>query len=88
MTNVNQTTETSLISEILDSAAFSNRWREKLPEYSDARHGGLWRSDVRGHALSRRLPDPRCIWRYPSAPAGSYICARSIFHSRWRFLRH
>ena len=30
MTNVNQTTETSLISEILDSAAFSNRWRENF----------------------------------------------------------
>jgi GAF domain-containing protein len=30
MTNVNRTTETSLISEILDSAAFSNRWRENF----------------------------------------------------------
>jgi GAF domain-containing protein len=30
MTNVKQTTEQSLISEILDSAAFSNRWRENF----------------------------------------------------------
>jgi GAF domain-containing protein len=30
MTNVKQTTEQSLMSEILDSAAFSNRWRENF----------------------------------------------------------
>ena len=30
MTNVKQTTQPSLISEILNSAAFSNRWRENF----------------------------------------------------------